>query len=110
MALHVSPLLLEQARRTRSLEQARADRRRGGLRLLTGDAHPLYLSVFRHRNESGRCIGNAFEDYRGETALSRAADDAQENVTEDDGRIRYESTIRLNTDGSFDILDLSERR
>jgi hypothetical protein len=110
MALHVSPLLLEQAARRRSLEQARADRRRAQLRLLTGDTHPLYLNVFRHRSESGRCIGSSFEDHRGETAHSRAADNAHENIAEDDGRIRYESTIRLNTDGSFDILDLSERR
>ena len=109
MALHVSPYVAEQAGSRRSLEQARAERRRSGLRHIGGDTNPLYLNVFLHRTEQGRSIGRSYEEFGGSHARASAAEEARARDAEDDGRCRYHGTLRLNPDGSFDVLDLTGR-
>lgn len=88
----------------RSLDQARAEKQRNGsqLRLITGDEFPLLLNVYRHANAKG----HSYDEYSGQYARASAHEDAT-SWSRNTAGMNYEMTLRLNPDGTFDVVDLS---
>src|SRR5690349_19524559 len=104
--LRISSPVWAAAHSTRSERDIRAAAR---LRGLTGSDHPLYLNFWRNSDRHGRPTHLTADVISGEYARASAAEDVRENEYDAGilGTCRYESTVRLNADGTYDVLDLS---
>ena len=104
--LQVSTPVWVGAHSARSAREVRAAAR---LRGLTGSDHPLYLNLWRNSDRHGRPTHLTADVIAGEYARASAAEDVRENEYDAGilGTCRYESTVRLNADGTYDVLDLS---
>lgn len=109
--LDTSGYVREAAHRAQASTEVEARAKRAAeLRGLTGDEFPAYVNMFQHVDRMGR-LGKPYADEiaTGEYARARAAEDVQkaEIDREQGGNVRYVYTVRLNTNHTFDILDLS---
>jgi hypothetical protein len=88
------------------LHQARAAARLKGV---TGNDHALYLNFWRNSDRNGRPTHLSADVIVGQYARASAAEDVRENAYDAGilGTCRYDSTVRLNTDGTYDVLDFS---